>query len=57
VESRQGVLLANSSRIVERNTRIGMLIIMVRSATRMVNTGPDGGFRRLHRESVLLHVH
>ena len=57
MESRPGVLLANSSRIVERNTRIGMLIIIVSSATRMVNTGSDGGLVRLHRESVLLHVH
>ena len=55
--SRPGVLLAKSSRTVDKNTRSGILIIMVRSATRMVNTGSDGGFLRLHRESVLLHVH
>jgi hypothetical protein len=34
-----------------------MLIIMVRSATRMVNTGSDGGLAMLQSESSLLHVH
>ena len=34
-----------------------MLIIIVSSATRMVNTGSSGGLAMLQRESTLLHVH
>ena len=56
-DANPGVLLAYSSRMYCKNMRTGMLIIIVSSATRIVNTGSDGGFAILHSESSLLHIH
>ena len=52
-----GVLLAYSSNMYCKIISTGMLIIMVSRATRMVNTGSDGGLVRLHDKSSLLQVH
>ena len=46
-----GVLLAYSSRMYCKNMSTGMLIIIVSNATRIVNTGSDGGLVRLQDNS------